>query len=167
MNIAVGQGAMVATPLQMANAYGALANGGTLWKPRVVDRIVDASNRTLFVNVPSVNRQIDIDASTVANLRNDLNGVVAGPLGTARVAFEGFCSEDVDVCEAPQPDRREDGNRGRSGSLRPRTSRTFTRPGSSALPHSTIRSGWWPSSSTRAVLEGASPLPLRERSSNS
>ena len=99
MNIAVGQGAMVATPLQMANAYGALANGGTLWKPRVVDRIVDASNRTLFVNVPSVNRQIDIDASTVANLRNDLNGVVAGPLGTARVAFEGFCSEDVDVCE--------------------------------------------------------------------
>jgi penicillin-binding protein 2 len=38
VNLSIGQGYMQATPLQMANAYAAIANGGTLLQPYVVDR---------------------------------------------------------------------------------------------------------------------------------
>jgi penicillin-binding protein 2 len=90
MNIAIGQGALAATPLQMANAYAALVNGGTLWEPRVVESIRDSNNEVIFTNPPSVLRQLELSELTVASLREDLHGVVAGGLGTARVAFEGF-----------------------------------------------------------------------------
>lgn len=95
MNIATGQGALVVTPLQMAVAYAALLNGGTVWEPRVVSTVVDSDNEVLFTNPPSVARKITISADTVAALKRDLNGVVTAPNGTARRAFEGFCASDV------------------------------------------------------------------------
>ncbi|MEX0826010.1 MAG: penicillin-binding transpeptidase domain-containing protein [Acidimicrobiia bacterium] len=95
MNIATGQGALVVTPLQMAVAYAALLNGGTVWEPRVVSTVVDSDNEVLFTNPPSVARKITIGADTVAALKRDLNGVVTAQNGTARRAFEGFCSGDV------------------------------------------------------------------------
>jgi penicillin-binding protein 2 len=90
MNMAVGQGAMTATPLQMANAYAALLNGGTLWNPRVVDRIVDGDNDVLFTSPPAVLRRFEISDATVESLKADLHGVVAGEQGTARDAFSSF-----------------------------------------------------------------------------
>ena len=39
--LSIGQGDVAATPLQMANAYAVLANGGTLYSPQLVDRIID------------------------------------------------------------------------------------------------------------------------------
>jgi len=90
MNVAIGQGAMVCTPLQLANAFAALVNGGTLWQPRVVLEIRDSAGAPLFTNVNSVVRKIDISPATVASLRADLHGVVASPKGTARAAFQDF-----------------------------------------------------------------------------
>jgi len=90
MNTAIGQGAMVCTPLQLANGYAALVNGGTLWTPRVVSSIVDSEGEGIFLNVPRVLRVIDIAATTVAGLRSDLHGVVASENGTAYRAFVGF-----------------------------------------------------------------------------
>ncbi len=90
MNVAIGQGALVATPLQVANSYAALANGGTLWRPRVVDSVRDAENQVVFSNPPSVIRRIDISQNTVDNFLSDLHGVVASENGTGHKAFEGF-----------------------------------------------------------------------------
>ena len=41
VNFAIGQGDTIVTPLQLARAYAALANGGTLWAPRIGRAIVD------------------------------------------------------------------------------------------------------------------------------
>ncbi|MBS1195287.1 MAG: penicillin-binding protein 2 [Actinobacteria bacterium] len=90
MNMAIGQGAMVCTPLQLANAYAALVNGGTVWRPRVLDEIRDADGKVIFVNMPSVLGLVDIAPETVASLKADLHGVVASEIGTAYSAFQDF-----------------------------------------------------------------------------
>ena len=88
MNMAIGQGAMVCTPLQLANGYAALVNGGTLWRPRVVAEIRDSDGDAMFLNVPSVLGMVDIAPETVASLKADLHGVVASEKGTAYAAFQ-------------------------------------------------------------------------------
>jgi penicillin-binding protein 2 len=95
MNMAIGQGSILATPLQMAAAYGALVNGGTYYTPRVVDRVVDIDGDTIYRNSPSIDHKVDIAPVTVESLKEDLNGVVAGSRGTARVAFSEFCGRNV------------------------------------------------------------------------
>ena len=90
MNMAIGQGAMVCTPLQLANAFAALVNGGTLWRPFVVAEIRNTEDETILTNVPSVLGLVDIAPETVASLRADLHGVVASEKGTAYRAFLDF-----------------------------------------------------------------------------
>jgi len=104
MNIATGQGALSVTPVQMAVAYSALVNGGTVWEPRVVDSVRDSENNLLFTNVPSAADKIDFRPGLVDELKADLNRVVNSETGTAKKAFEGFCDDDVpdDECAALQ-----------------------------------------------------------------
>ena len=90
MNMAIGQGAMVCTPLQLANAFAALVNGGTLWRPFLVAEVRGSDDRTLLTNVPSVLGLVDIAPETVASLLDDLHGVVASEKGTAYRAFLEF-----------------------------------------------------------------------------
>ncbi len=45
INTAIGQGSLLVTPLQQAAAYAVVANGGTVWKPQMVDRIESADFR--------------------------------------------------------------------------------------------------------------------------
>jgi penicillin-binding protein 2 len=104
MNIATGQGALSVTPVQMAVAYSALVNGGTVWEPRVVDSVRDSENNLLFTNVPSAADKIDFRPGLVDELKADLNRVVNSETGTGKKAFEGFCDDDVpdDECAALQ-----------------------------------------------------------------
>ncbi|NOY54521.1 MAG: penicillin-binding protein 2 [Actinobacteria bacterium] len=91
--MATGQGALLTTPLQMAVAYAALVNGGTVWKPRVVDRITDVDGREVMSNPPEVVRSLDIAPSIVQMLREDMRRVTNQ--GTARSAFASMGSKSV------------------------------------------------------------------------
>jgi len=108
LNIATGQGALIVTPLQMAVAYAAILNGGTVWEPRVVSEVVDSENNVIFTNLPSAARRVSISPETIAALKRDLHGVVTAHKdpndpysgdGTARRAFERFCGADVPDAE--------------------------------------------------------------------
>jgi cell division protein FtsI/penicillin-binding protein 2 len=90
MNAVVGQGTVLVTPLQLANGFSAMVNGGTVWQPRVVDRITNQSGTVIDPRDPIVLQQVDLDSGTVTAFRNDLQMVVNGPRGTARRAFENF-----------------------------------------------------------------------------
>ncbi len=90
LNAVIGQGSVLVTPLQLANAYAAMVNGGTLWRPRVVDRVVDQEGRLVWENTPSAIDELDLAPQSVAFLRNDLEQVINGPAGTARGAFADF-----------------------------------------------------------------------------
>ncbi|HEX9854020.1 MAG TPA: penicillin-binding protein 2 [Acidimicrobiia bacterium] len=90
LQVAVGQGSLVVTPLQLAAAYAAMANGGTLYQPYVLDRAVDGNDDVVFEHTPVVTRSLDISATTWLSLRRDMQSVVNGAGGTARSAFADF-----------------------------------------------------------------------------
>ncbi|MEZ4597275.1 MAG: penicillin-binding protein 2 [Chloroflexota bacterium] len=65
----IGQGYDMVTPLQLITAYAALANGGTLYRPQIVRRIVDSKGRTIRTLKPEVVRKLPIDASLLKVMR--------------------------------------------------------------------------------------------------
>ena len=84
----IGQGYVTATPLQLANAYTALANGGTLYSPRVGEALVSPSGTVVRKVNPPVVRRLPVSSATLAYMRSALAGVVTS--GTAAGAFGGF-----------------------------------------------------------------------------
>ena len=88
MNFAIGQGDVLVTPLQLAQAYGAIANGGTLWRPYVTERVISRDGSILYQAKPSATRRLVIDDSTVESFLTDMGNVVTN--GTAKAAFRDF-----------------------------------------------------------------------------
>ena len=71
-NMAIGQGFTTVTPLQMAVATAAIANGGTVFEPRVVRELRDANNRVVQPWQPSVRNQLDIDPEILRVVREGM-----------------------------------------------------------------------------------------------
>ncbi len=95
---AVGQGSVLTTPVQLATAYSALVNGGTVWQPRVVSEIRTEDGELVESMPPTVlERVTDLSSSTVRALRNDLQQVVNNTQGTAFTAFADFGSRRSEV----------------------------------------------------------------------
>lgn len=88
VNAAIGQGLTATSPLQMAGAYAAIANGGTLWQPTLGRALRAADGGVVREISPSVAGRVP-DKATLAFLRRALTGVVR-PGGTAATAFAGF-----------------------------------------------------------------------------
>ncbi len=85
---AIGQGYVTVTPLQLANAYTALADGGTLYSPRLGEALVSPSGKLVQRIIPPIIRHLPVSAETLAYIRTALAGVVTQ--GTAAGAFSGF-----------------------------------------------------------------------------
>jgi penicillin-binding protein 2 len=89
INMSIGQGDMLVTPLQLANAYAAIGNGGTLYRP-LVGMEIRRPDGTLVREVePEVIGRVAARKETLGFLRTALAGVVQGE-GTASSAFLGF-----------------------------------------------------------------------------
>jgi penicillin-binding protein 2 len=84
----VGQGEVLVTPLQMAMAYAALANGGTLYAPRIAKAVVGPDGKVVKTIDPKVVGHVPVSAETMAYMRNALAAVPTD--GTAKGAFAGF-----------------------------------------------------------------------------
>ena len=92
---AIGQGYVTATPLQLTNAYAALANGGTLYEPRIGEALLSPSGKLVQKVVPPVIRHLPVASETLSYIRSALAGVVTQ--GTAAGAFAGFPLNQVCV----------------------------------------------------------------------
>jgi penicillin-binding protein 2 len=90
VNTAIGQGEVAVTPLQLANAYAAFANGGTLWEPRVALKLTDQAGQLVRSLQPTMIRKTDLAPQVRDPIVAGLQGVTADPSGTARAAFAGF-----------------------------------------------------------------------------
>jgi len=84
LNSAIGQGNVTATVLQVAVLYGAIANGGQVMTPYLVDRIETHDRKLVFASTPQVRRDLAaVSASDRQRIHQALLGVVNDPLGTA------------------------------------------------------------------------------------
>jgi len=92
---AIGQGYITVTPLQLANAYVALANGGTLYSPRLGEALVSPAGKVTAKINPPVIRHLPVSSYTLDYIRSALAGVVTQ--GTAAGAFGGFPLNQVCV----------------------------------------------------------------------
>jgi penicillin-binding protein 2 len=113
---AIGQGFVLATPLQMINAIAAIANGGTLYVPHIVSQIKESNGKTTTI-APSIIQDHIVDLDIIRVVRegmrqtvtqgtaqslNDLPVAVAGKTGTAEFGsnqktqgwFESFAPYD-------------------------------------------------------------------------
>jgi len=83
LSIAIGQGYNLVTPLQMAVVIAAVANGGTLYRPLLVDRIETARGALVGNELPQVLGRIPVSEATLNIVRQGLFDVVQSPKGTA------------------------------------------------------------------------------------
>lgn len=84
--VAIGQGFVLVTPIQMALFYSSIANGGKLVKPRVVQRVEDADGNIVKTIESEIRKEQVIRPSTLFFLQKALTGVVQEPFGTGRAA---------------------------------------------------------------------------------
>ncbi len=89
-NLAIGQGFLLATPLQMANYVSAVLNDGTVLKPRLVLRTQRRDGTVVRTFERAVLGTANVTADHLAQVREGMRGVVADPVGTAYVSFLGF-----------------------------------------------------------------------------
>jgi penicillin-binding protein 2 len=78
-NVGIGQGFVLATPLQILNATAAVANGGLLYRPYLVQEILDAAGNTLETQQPEIVRDLldTIEPESLAQIQLGLESVVA------------------------------------------------------------------------------------------
>jgi len=86
LSVAIGQGYVTATPLQMANLAATIANGGTRYRPFYVKR-VDAPDGTVRAQIePEVLSEAHLKASTLQQIRSAMRDVVMTDSGTGKKA---------------------------------------------------------------------------------
>jgi penicillin-binding protein 2 len=76
VNIAIGQGAVLVTPMQVARFMSAIANGGVLWKPRLVQRIERPDKGLVWADSGKVNGHVELSPMVWAFIRQSLWAVV-------------------------------------------------------------------------------------------
>ena len=83
LNMAIGEGDVTVTPLQLAMAYSALANGGTLYQPQVVRAVETSDGAVVQEFPPRIRRQIEVQPDNLRLVTAALYDVVNDPNGTA------------------------------------------------------------------------------------
>ncbi|MEO8350106.1 MAG: penicillin-binding protein 2 [Chthoniobacteraceae bacterium] len=88
---AIGQGDVLVTPLQMAQAMAAVGNGGTLFQTRLVKQVQSIDDRIVSAYNVRVRNQVHMDKNVVKAVRKGMLGVVESGHGTAgRAHVEGM-----------------------------------------------------------------------------
>ncbi|OIO34321.1 MAG: penicillin-binding protein 2 [Candidatus Omnitrophica bacterium CG1_02_41_171] len=119
LNLSIGQGALLVTPIQLARFIATIANGGNLWQPQVTKQILDPAGNTILSFPPHLQRSIFIPEENLAILREGLYNVVeqgtginskvpglsvCGKTGTAQIAKSelDLPTHGAFVCYAPR-----------------------------------------------------------------
>jgi penicillin-binding protein 2 len=90
VNMGIGQGYVQVTPLQIATVFAAIANGGTLFRPTLIDRLGAGGGAPEEPYPVQVNGQLPISPENLAALQQGLYDVTHSGRGTATFVFDGL-----------------------------------------------------------------------------
>jgi penicillin-binding protein 2 len=107
-NLSIGQGDTQITPLQMAQAMGVIANGGTLYQARLVQQVQTINNEIVTAYQVRAKRTVEISPRTLEQLRTGMIAAVNGANGTAHAAS----LDHVEVAGKTGTAQTEGANRG-------------------------------------------------------
>ena len=86
ISVAIGQGYVTVTPLQLANMMAAVANGGKLYRPHIVAKVESVDGATVREYGPELIRKVELKPETLSRVHKALADVVHGPGGTGSAA---------------------------------------------------------------------------------
>ncbi len=92
VNLAIGQGDLQVTPMQVANFMAAIGNGGSLNRPQAIEKIVAEDGTTTFEFKPELLGRLPIKPENLKIIQQAMRGVTTSnkPRGTAYLVFNGF-----------------------------------------------------------------------------
>src|SRR5690606_32165683 len=85
----IGQGFLEATPLQMANAYAAIANGGDLLQPYIIQSTISADGKTEEIGKRTVIRHLPLEDWMIEELQSALRDQTSNSWGAGSVSVFG------------------------------------------------------------------------------
>ena len=89
-NQAIGQGTVEVTPLQVADFIAAVGNGGTLYRPQLVEKITALDGSTVTAFKPEARGTLPLRPDNLQLLQEALKSVVRDPRGTANFRLRGL-----------------------------------------------------------------------------
>jgi penicillin-binding protein 2 len=90
VQMGIGQGDMLVTPLQVADFIAAIANGGILYRPQIIERVTDISGNEISSFAPQVRGTLPVSPETLAALKEGMRMVVREERGTAYRTFRSM-----------------------------------------------------------------------------
>lgn len=88
VNMAIGQGDLLVTPMQLVDAYAGIANGGDVMKPHVLLQVLGPDGKPVLTPKPEVAYKTGTSAASLASLKSALVQVTQN--GTAEAVFRTF-----------------------------------------------------------------------------
>jgi penicillin-binding protein 2 len=89
-NQAIGQGDVQVTPLQVATFMAAIGNGGTLYRPQIIEKITDVDEKPVFTFKPEARGTLPLRSDNLKLLQEAMKSVVQDPRGTANFRLRGL-----------------------------------------------------------------------------
>jgi len=97
VQVAIGQGDLLATPLQMAVVYSAIANDGTIVTPHLGTEVKDEDGNTLQRLQPGPTKKVTLDPAARSAIMDGLHQAVAGSRGTSQAVFSDWPQDKYKV----------------------------------------------------------------------
>jgi cell division protein FtsI/penicillin-binding protein 2 len=85
VQLAIGQASLEVTPLQVARFVAALGNGGTLYRPQIVQSVQNAEGLVQYEFQPDAQAQLPLSEETLETMHQAMYQVASAPMGTARL----------------------------------------------------------------------------------